>query len=152
MILITDWIVSLILGIAGYFWLKSANGDLVEFSKSSSLGLVLIIEVVIALYIDDNFVRPYLGDVLVIFLMYAFIKSFIGLPTKRLPYYLLAFAVFVEVLQLFDFLTLLNIEASGLASIALGRVFDMKDIVCYLIGAGLLLVYEQVLRKDISYL
>lgn len=113
---------------------------------------LFVAEVIIALFIDDNFIRPYLGDVLVMFLMYAFIKSFIGLPTKRLPYYLFGFALIVELLQLIDLVSLLNVENNPIISIVLGSVFDMKDIFCYLLGMLLLVVYEQALRKDISYL
>lgn len=113
---------------------------------------LFVAEVIIALFIDDNFIRPYLGDVFVMFLMYAFIKSFIGLPTKRLPYYLFGFALIVEILQLFDLVSLLNVENNPIISIVLGSVFDMKDIFCYLLGMLLLVVYEQALRKDISYL
>jgi hypothetical protein len=36
------------------------------------------IEVLIALYIKDNFIRPYVGDVLVVILLYCLIKSFIN--------------------------------------------------------------------------
>ena len=36
--------------------------------------IVFIIEAIIAVFIHDNFIRPYFGDVLVVVLIYCFIK------------------------------------------------------------------------------
>ena len=41
--------------------------------------VIFCIEVLIALYVCDNFVRPYIGDVLVVVLVYSFVRIF--LPT-----------------------------------------------------------------------
>ena len=38
--------------------------------------LLFLVELVIALYVKDNFVRPYLGDLLVVILIYCCLKSF----------------------------------------------------------------------------
>jgi hypothetical protein len=46
--------------------------------------LIFIIEVLIALFVSDSFVRPYLGDVLVVILIYCFIKSFLRLSVLSL--------------------------------------------------------------------
>lgn len=39
--------------------------------------LFFIIEVLIALYVKDNFVRPYVGDYLVVMLIYCAVRTFI---------------------------------------------------------------------------
>ena len=39
--------------------------------------VIFCIEVLIALYVCDNFVRPYIGDVLVVVLVYSFVLSLI---------------------------------------------------------------------------
>lgn len=114
--------------------------------------IFFILEVIIAIYVHDDFIRPYVGDVIVMFLMYSFIKAFIGKPTKRLPYYLFGFAVTIEFLQLVNFTQLLGLDQYPIATIVLGSVFDVRDVISYFVGMLLLLGYEQALRKDISYL
>ena len=39
--------------------------------------VIFCIEVLIALYVCDNFVRPYIGDVLVVVLVYSFVRIFL---------------------------------------------------------------------------
>lgn len=51
--------------------------------------IVFIIEVLIALFINDKFIRPYVGDILVVVLIYCFIRSFVGIEGKLLPLYIL---------------------------------------------------------------
>ncbi len=117
------------------------------------IGLGLLgLEIFIALFVQDDFVRPYVGDVLIMFLMYSFIKAFTGGPTRRLPYYLFAFAVFIEFLQLFKLTYLLGLQGNIFITTILGSVFDFRDIISYFIGMLFLIGYEQALRKDISYL
>jgi hypothetical protein len=117
------------------------------------IGLGLLgLEIIIALFVHDDFVRPYVGDVLIMFLMYSFIKAFTGRPTRRLPYYLFTFAVFIELLQLFQLTHLLGLQENILVTTILGSVFDFRDIISYFIGMLFLIGYEQALRKDISYL
>ena len=114
--------------------------------------VILFIEIWIALYVHDNFIRPYVGDILVMLLMYTFIKTFISLPTKSLPIYLFVFACVIEVSQLFNLVDKLNLSNSRVLSVVLGSVFDIKDIVCYGLGMVLLIIWEQMLRKNIAYL
>ncbi|MGL5821079.1 MAG: DUF2809 domain-containing protein, partial [Sarcina sp.] len=63
--------------------------------------VLLSIEVFIALFVKDNFIRPYVGDILVVVVLYVFIKSFIS-KVKNLPIYIFLFAFFIEILQYFD--------------------------------------------------
>ena len=59
----------------------------------------LLIEVLIAIYVHDAFVRPYIGDVLVVVVIYTFIRIFVPVRCKLLPLYVSIFAALVEVLQ-----------------------------------------------------
>lgn len=47
--------------------------------------MIFCIEVLIALYVRDSFVRPYMGDALVVVLVYSFVRIFIptGIPACR---------------------------------------------------------------------
>jgi len=108
---------------------------------------VFIIEAIIAVFIHDNFIRPYLGDILVVVLIYCFIKTFVRNETKLLPLYIFIFAVLVEVGQYFNLVTLLGLSEYKLARIIIGSTFDMKDIACYLVGCVGLFLYEMIKRR-----
>lgn len=104
--------------------------------------LLLAVEVLIALYVHDDFVRPYIGDVLAVIVVYTFIRIIIPEKCALLPLFVFIFAVGVEVLQYFDLITLLGLENNRFFKILLGSVFDFKDIICYAIGCALLGTYE----------
>ena len=63
--------------------------------------ILFLIEVLIALFIHDNFIRPFVGDVLVVILIYCFIKSFLNSPVVITAIAVLLFAYLIEVLQYF---------------------------------------------------
>ncbi len=109
--------------------------------------ILLAAEVVIALFVDDGFVRPYIGDVLVVGVICAFLRIFIPDRIRFLPLLTSAFAAGVELLQYFDFVSLLGLSDNRFFSILLGRTFDPKDIVCYIIGGVLFLAAEIIARR-----
>lgn len=109
--------------------------------------LLLAIEVLIALFVRDNFVRPYIGDVLAVIVVYTFLRTIIPEKCALLPLFVFLFAVGVEVLQYFDLVTVLGLENNRFFSILLGSVFDFKDIICYAIGCIILGIYEIGGRK-----
>ena len=108
--------------------------------------VIFCIEVVIALYVRDSFVRPYMGDALVVVLVYSFVRIFIPTGVPRLPFYVFLFACFVEVLQYFQLVETLGITNRALR-IILGSTFDWKDIVCYGAGCILIFLFEQIFRR-----
>ena len=63
--------------------------------------IVFIIGIIIALYVHDRIIRPYIEDMLVVVLVYCFVRVFVPRGMKRLPLYVFLFAVCVEVLQYF---------------------------------------------------
>lgn len=109
--------------------------------------LLFAVEVLIALFVHDGFVRPYIGDVLVIILICAFVRIFLPEKPSILPAYATAFAVLVEAFQYFDFVRLLGLENNSVISTALGRTFDIKDIICYIIGGVIFFVAERILKS-----
>lgn len=109
--------------------------------------VLLIIEFFIGAYVHDAFVRPYIGDVLVVLLIYFFIRIFIPRSLVWLPIYVFSFACFVEVLQYFQFADMLGLSGNGFARIILGSTFDWLDIVCYAIGCLLLWIAEWTSRR-----
>lgn len=108
---------------------------------------ILMIEIFIALFINDAIIRPYIGDILVVILMYTFIRGFAQKPIKFLPIYLFFFASIVEIMQYYRVVELLHLQNNKIASTIIGTSFDMKDILCYLIGTIILIIWD----KNIKY-
>ena len=100
--------------------------------------IFLAIEVLIALYVHDDFVRPYLGDVLVVVVLYFFVWTWIPEKYRWLAGAIFVFAAAVEVLQYFRLVEILGVENNVFLRTILGSTFDFKDIVCYGVGCLLL--------------
>lgn len=110
--------------------------------------VLLAVEVLIALFVHDNFVRPYIGDVLVTVLICAFLRIFIPKGVKLLPLYVFIFAAGVEVLQYFRIVELLGLSDNRFFSILIGSVFDVKDVVCYGVGCVLFFFGEIMIKYE----
>lgn len=111
----------------------------------------LAVEVLIALFVHDEFVRPYVGDILVVIVLYFFLKLIFINAGRFLPVYIFLFAAGVEALQYFQLADHLGLKSDSLLRIVLGSVFDAKDILCYGIGclliAGVPFFYKKLCRK-----
>ena len=104
--------------------------------------VLLFVEVCIALFVHDKFVRPFIGDVLVVILIYTFIRIFIPEKVWLLPLYIFIFAAAVEVLQYFKIVELLGLDNNQLMRTIIGTSFDIRDILCYFVGCALCGVFE----------
>jgi DNA integrity scanning protein DisA with diadenylate cyclase activity len=114
-----------------------------------ALTIVLFsIEVLIALYVHDNFVRPYLGDLLVVILIYSFVRSFLNISYKTILWGVLLFSYAIEALQYVGLVNLLGLQESKVARIVIGTSFAWVDIIMY--TAGILIVFwvESVRAKN----
>ena len=101
----------------------------------------LAVEVVIACYVHDRFIRPYVGDVLVVVVVYCFVRIWVPQGVRL---YVFLFAAGVEVLQYFHLVELLGVGNNTFLRVVLGSVFDVKDILCYGIGCVFLEGFERV--------
>ena len=109
--------------------------------------IFMAIEVLIDLYVHDDFVRPYLGDVLVVVVLYFFVRIWIPEKYRWLPGVIFVFAAAVEVLQYFRLVEILGVENNVFLRTILGSTFDFKDIVCYGAGCLLLGLYDWIVYK-----
>lgn len=100
---------------------------------------IFIIEVLIALYIHDNFIRPFFGDFLVVILLYYLVKSFLNLSIKTTAILVLIFSYIVEFLQYFKFVEIIGLQEYKLARIVIGTSFSWYDIIAY--TCGIIFVY-----------
>lgn len=96
--------------------------------------LLFALEVFIGAKVHDAFVRPYLGDVLVVLLVHAVVRTFVAWPWRRVLPGVVVFAFFVEGLQALHLGELLGLRPGSIASIVLGSQADLKDLVCYVVG------------------
>lgn len=102
--------------------------------------LLFLVEVVIATTLKDVvWIRSYLGDVIVVWLVYTFILSFVSFQDKaRLTFWVLMFAFVVEIAQYFNIAEKLGFENGSIMSILIGNSFSWLDMGCYLLGASVL--------------
>ena len=108
---------------------------------------LLATEIVIALFVNDAFVRPYVGDMLVTLLLCCLCRVIIPDNDRLLPVYVFIFAAAVEIGQYFDLVALLGLADNRIISIALGRTFSWMDIVCYAVGCVAAFLLDQIINK-----
>ena len=104
--------------------------------------VILITEIGIALYVHDKILRPYIGDVLVVILIYYFVKTFLRIR----PWYniiaVTLFAFAVEFAQYLNLVKHLGLSHSRFWVIVIGNSFNWTDLGCYLAGALVLYLIE----------
>lgn len=126
---------------------------MITFNKNyfGLASLIFGIEVLIAFYVTDNFVRPYLGDVLVVILIYCFLKSFLKLPVLVAALLVLAFSFAIEYLQFLHIVEKLGLEKSKMARTVIGTSFGWIDLLAYIVGIAIVLIVEKYwLKKEIK--
>lgn len=99
---------------------------------AGAFAAVLGIEVLIALFVHDSFVRPYLGDVLAVVCVYFLARAIFPEKPRFLSVWVTAFAFCVELVQL----TPLSEALPPPLSVIVGGTFDLKDLACYLVGGA----------------
>lgn len=104
--------------------------------------ILFVTEVLIALYVHDNFIRPYFGDTLVVLLIYCFVKSFVNTPVVKTAIAVLLFSYLIETLQYLNFISMVGLEHSAIARVVLGTSFAWIDMLAYTIGILLILLLE----------
>lgn len=112
---------------------------------------ILLTEIMIALFVNDNFIRPYVGDVLVTMLLCGLCRIVIPKGVRVLPVYVFLFAAAVEIGQYFDIVKLIGLENSRFFSVLLGRTFSAVDILCYALGCLLFFVIDYTIRKRVKH-
>jgi hypothetical protein len=101
------------------------------------------VEVGIALYVHDRVVRPFVGDVLVVILIYAFVRAlFEPKNAALLAIGVLIFAYLIEIGQFFSLVSFLGLEKYALARVVLGATFDWMDLIAYSVGFLIILMVD----------
>ena len=109
-----------------------------------SFAVILIIEILIALFVRDSFIRPYGGDILVTILICCLMRMIFLDKIPLLPLWVFLFAVLIEVLQNFDIVSLLGLGDIKFFVILIGNSFSFVDIICYAVGCVLFYLREKL--------
>ena len=109
--------------------------------------VIFTAEVVMALFIHDNFIRPYFGDFLVVILIYCFIRTILKAPVLTVALFVLLFSFTIESLQYFQIVEKIGLENSKIAKVILGTSFAWKDIITYVVGFITILIVESTRTK-----
>jgi hypothetical protein len=104
--------------------------------------VVFIIEILIERYLNDPFIRPYLGDALVVILIYAALMSISNLKPFTALWMTLLFSYTVEFFQYLKLIEWLGIAHLRLARAVLGTSFSWMDIAMYSLGIFSVFIWE----------
>jgi hypothetical protein len=109
--------------------------------------LLLIIEITIAVFVRDQFIRPFFGDFLAIILVYCGLRIFKQniLKTALMSLFI---AYFIEILQYFKFIEITGLIKYKVLAILIGNSFSWLDILAYSLGFVFILLIEnfEILR------
>lgn len=105
------------------------------------------------MFVKDTFIRPFFGDVLVVMLLFSFVKIFCENNSIKVAIAVLLFAYIIEILQYFNFIEILGIQDNKIARVVLGATFDWLDLVAYTLGVIFSMVLDNKLngRKSSDY-
>lgn len=112
--------------------------------------LLFITEVLIALYVKDRFVRPYVGDYLVVMLIYCFVRTFLKTPVLPTAIAVLLFAYLIETLQYFRLVDRLGLEHNIIAKTVIGYGFSWIDMLAYTLGIITILLVAAFQKQTVK--
>lgn len=114
------------------------------------IGFVLLVaaEVCIGVFYFNFFIRAYIGDVIVVWVLYCLFRSFV--PKKFSSYGvalgILAFSFAVEFLQKLRIADVLGIK-NELLRIIIGTSYAAEDLLCYAAGTAVTILEIFIFRK-----
>jgi hypothetical protein len=95
------------------------------------------------LFLHDKFIRPIVGDFLVVIFIYCFIKTFVDLSVWTTAISVLLFSYLVEFLQYLNIVDKLGLQNIKVAKIVIGTSFSWLDILAYTLGIAFVLLIER---------
>ena len=124
-----------------------SNNTRIRIYNGIGFVCLLIIEVLIALYVRDAFIRPYGGDILVTILLCCFVRIFFPCKIKLLPLWIFLFSVAVEIGQYLNMVDLIGLGHIPFFRILMGTSFSFLDILCYGAGCAVFWIAEYLFKK-----
>lgn len=105
---------------------------------------LFLVEVAIALWVKDRFIRPYGGDVLATILVYLALRAVTDLRVMPAAFVALAISFMVECAQALDLVARLGLAHNVPARTIFGTAFAVEDLLAYTAGAVLVLLVEKL--------
>ena len=100
--------------------------------------LVFVVEVIIATRLPHvSWIRAYLGDVLVVILLYAMIRSVLRINDYLVLLFVFVFACGIEFAQYFHVAERLGYVRGDVMYTVIGNTFTWGDIICYAVGCAI---------------
>lgn len=96
--------------------------------------LLLVVEIAIALFVNDQFIRPIFGDYLASILLFYMIATFAKFSENKIAFITLLISYIIEVLQYIHILELLHLDKIKILNIVLGNSFSWTDMLAYSLG------------------
>lgn len=112
--------------------------------------LLFATESLIALFVHDSFIRPFIGDMLVVILLFAVCRTFLKVDHFRLALGVLVFSFLIEVGQYFELVKKLGLQRNRLARTIIGATFDFHDLLAYLAGVLLILIVDFSAKRGVA--
>ena len=109
-----------------------------------SFFILLLGEICIALYVHDDFIRPYVGDMLATILLCCLSRVVFPRLHPALPVFGISLAV--ELWQWLGLTKALGLQGTILGVI-LGSTGDWHDLLCYALGCLLFTSCEQIIKR-----
>jgi hypothetical protein len=101
------------------------------------------IELFIALFVHDRFIRPFVGDVLVVVLVYCVVRAVLPSPPLPTALGVFAFACAVELAQYFQLVARLSLEHNVILRTVIGTQADPLDLLAYALGTLSIVLVER---------
>lgn len=109
--------------------------------------IVLIVEIGIALFVRDRWIRPHGGDVLAVILVYLAVRAVTRWSVGTSVAVALGVAVAVELGQYIGILRYIGLDHVPAVRVIMGTGFDPADFVSYGIGGLIVMVVERLRRR-----
>lgn len=108
--------------------------------------VLFLTELCIALW-GTGILRFYIGDMLIIPLLYCLIRVFTEKLPRLLPFLTCCLGFLAEFLQYIHLVDLLGLEHTEPLAIAIGTNFSWVDVLCYIAGMGM--IYLGMLARSV---
>lgn len=114
-------------------------------SRNIYLGVfvgILTVEICIALFVRDAFIRPYFGDFLATILVYVTIRGFTNFSVRKALIISLLISYLVEIFQAVNVLGITGLSSNKTVSVIMGSSFDWGDMLAYTIAGVSIFLFE----------
>lgn len=104
---------------------------------------LVAVEVFIAAFVHDGFVRPYLGDTIATILVYVVLMVFPAVTSNWAIMGALVVSFLVEWMQFIHMLEYVGMENNKMAVLFFGSAASWEDVVAYSIGGVMVYLFTQ---------